>query len=117
MRTPEQLPECPVAIFVQIMGSKWKLMIIRDLLDGETFFGQLKRDLGGISHKVLAENLRELERDGIISRTVYDEVPKRVSYSMTDFGMSLSPIYESVAAWGEFYRSEAKKVDRMDPLC
>lgn len=104
MRNFNELPECPVATFTLIMGSKWKLMIIRDLLQRETFFGELKRDLEPISHKVLTENLRALEADGLIKRKVYDEVPKRVSYQMTEFGMTLGPIYENVARWGNMYK-------------
>lgn len=106
MRKKEDLPSCPIAVFTMIMGNKWKLMIIRDLLNRETYFGELKRDLDGISHKVLTENLRALESDGIIKRTVHNDVnPKRVSYSMTEFGRSLSRVYNNIADWGESYRS------------
>ena len=109
MRKREELPQCPVATFTMLMGNKWKLMIIRDLLAGETFFGELKRDLDGISHKVLTENLRALEEDGLVKRTVYDEVPPRVSYQMTDLGKTLKPVYDAVAEWGENYKSFAEK--------
>lgn len=104
MRNLEELPECPIATFTVLLGNKWKLMIIRDLLQKETFFGELQRDLYGISHKVLTENLRALESDGLVKRTVYDGVPARVYYTMTEFGMSLAPIYDSIAAWGNSYK-------------
>lgn len=87
------------------MGNKWKLMIIRDLLARETFFGELKRDLGNIIHKVLTENLRALEADGLVKRTVYPEKPIRVSYQMTEFGQSLGPIYNALAQWSTDYKN------------
>lgn len=118
MRNLEELPECPIATFTVLLGNKWKLMIIRDLLQKETFFGELQRDLYGISHKVLTENLRALEADGLVKRTVYDGVPARVSYTMTEFGMSLAPIYDVLPHGGipirNFYdrrRSRATKFD------
>lgn len=105
MRQLNELPDCPIATFTLLLGNKWKLMIIRDLLHKETFFGELKRDLYGISHKVLTENLRTLEADGLVKRTVYNnELPVRVSYTMTEFGMTLAPIYEIIAQWGNSYK-------------
>ena len=109
MRDLSELPACPIATFTLIMGNKWKLMIIRDLINGETFFGQLMRSLDGISHKVLTENLRALEADGLIKRTVYNEKPVRVSYQMTPFGMTLAPIYHSLADWGNAYKDYLKQ--------
>lgn len=101
------------------MGSKWKLMIIRDLLNKETFFGEFKRDLGNISHKVLTENLSALEADGLIKRTVYNENPIRVSYHMTEFGMSLAPVYEVIANWGNQYKAflKAQEMHHQDKSC
>lgn len=104
MRDVNALPACPVATFTILMGNKWKLMIIRDLIMKETFFGELKRDLPEISHKVLTENLRALEADGLIKRTVYEENPIRVSYQMTEMGMTLAPIYQAIASWGNAYK-------------
>ncbi len=104
MRDYSDFPTCPVATFTMLMGNKWKLMIIRDLLQRETFFGELKRDLDGISHKVLTENLRALEADGLVVRTIYEETPVRVSYKMSEFGMTLAPIYNSIANWGTAYK-------------
>lgn len=104
MRDLKDFPECPIATFTMLMGNKWKLMIIRDLIHRETFFGDLKRDLPGISHKVLTENLRSLESDGLIQRTVYEQKTVRVSYRMTEFGMTLRPIYNSIAQWGSEYK-------------
>lgn len=107
MLTKDELPECPVATTVRLIGNKWKLLIIRDLLEGERRFGELKKSVSGISQKVLSENLRVLESDGIISREVFAEVPPRVLYSLTDVGRSLLPVIDAMADWGEAYRSLA----------
>lgn len=107
MLTKDELPECPVATTVRLIGNKWKLLIIRDLLEGERRFGELKKSVSGISQKVLSENLRALESDGIISREVFAEVPPRVLYSLMDVGRSLLPVINAMADWGETYRSLA----------
>ncbi len=107
MLTKDELPECPVATTVRLIGNKWKLLIIRDLLEGARRFGELKKSVSGISQKVLSENLRALESDGIISREVFAEVPPRVLYSLTDVGRSLLPVIDAMADWGEAYRSLA----------
>ncbi len=107
MLTKDELPECPVATTVRLIGNKWKLLIIRDLLEGARRFGELKKSVSGISQKVLSENLRALESDGIISREVFAEVPPRVLYSLTDVGRSLLPVIDAMADWGETYRSLA----------
>ena len=107
MLTKDELPECPVATTVRLIGNKWKLLIIRDLLEGARRFGELKKSVSGISQKVLSENLRALESDGIISRKVFAEVPPRVLYSLTDVGRSLLPVIDAMADWGEAYRSLA----------
>lgn len=114
MHDINEMPSCPIATFTIIMGNKWKLMIIRDLLNRETCFGELKRDLDNISHKVLTENLRALESDGIVKRTVYNEGNvRRVAYSMTEMGMTLAKVYSDIADWGnsykEFLRNSAAK--------
>lgn len=101
MLTKEEMPACPVATTVALIGSKWKLLIIRNLLARPWRFNELKKDLEGISQKVLTDSLRSMEADGIITRTVYPEVPPRVEYALTELGKSLKPILDSMRAWGE----------------
>ena len=100
MLTKEELPECPVATTVTLIGSKWKLLIIRNLLERPWRFNELKKDLEGISQKVLTDSLRSMENDGLITRTVYPEVPPRVEYALSDLGKSLKPILDSMVEWG-----------------
>ena len=104
MLTREELPECPVATTVQLIGNKWKLLIIRNLLDRPQRFTELKNGVPGISQKVLTDNLRAMEGDGIVSREVFAEVPPRVIYSLTDIGQSLLPIIDAMADWGNSYK-------------
>ena len=106
MLTKEEMPACPVATTVALIGSKWKLLIIRNLLARPWRFNELKKDLEGISQKVLTDSLRSMEADGIIARTVYPEVPPRVEYSLTELGKSLKPILDSMRAWGEAYKAK-----------
>ncbi len=106
MLTKEEMPACPVATTVALIGSKWKLLIIRNLLARPWRFNELKKDLEGISQKVLTDSLRSMEADGIITRTVYPEVPPRVEYSLTELGKSLKPILDSMRAWGEAYKAK-----------
>ena len=96
MLTKEEMPACPVATTVALIGSKWKLLIIRNLLARPWRFNELKKDLEGISQKVLTDSLRSMEADGIITRTVYPEVPPRVEYALTELGKSLKPILDSM---------------------
>lgn len=106
MRTKaELLPECPVATTVQLIGNKWKLLIIRNLMVRPWRFNELQRDLDGVSQKVLTDSLRSMEADGLVTRTVYPEVPPRVEYSLTDLGRSLQPILDAMRAWGESYKA------------
>lgn len=105
MRTKEELPVCPVATTVQLIGSKWKLLIIRNLRVRPWRFNELRRDLDGISQKVLTDSLREMEADGIITRTVYPEVPPRVEYALSPLGETLDPILDAMAAWGTEYKN------------
>ena len=100
----EELPECDVATTVQIIGNKWKLLIMRNLLMRPWRFNELRKSLDGVSQKVLTDSLRQLESDGIILRTVYPEVPPRVEYSLTELGRSLKPILDSMWSWGEGYK-------------
>lgn len=104
MKTKAELPECPVATTVTLIGSKWKLLIIRNLLSRPWRFNELKKDLDGISQKVLTDSLRSMEEDGLILRTVYPEVPPRVEYSLSSLGESLKPILDSMADWGNAYK-------------
>lgn len=105
MLTKEEMPACPVATTVELIGSKWKLLIIRNLLVRPWRFNELKKDLVGISQKVLTDNLRSLESDGIITRTVYPEVPPRVEYALSELGGTLRPVLDSMAEWGKSYKA------------
>lgn len=98
------LPECPVATTVQLIGSKWKLLILRNLLVRPWRFNELKKSLDGISQKVLTDALRAMEADGIVERTVYPEVPARVEYSLTELGETLRPVLKSMESWGLDYK-------------
>lgn len=108
MLKKEELPPCPVATTVQIIGSKWKLLILHNLMQRPWRFNELKRDLKGISQKVLTDSLRSMERDGIIDRTVYAEVPPRVEYSLNALGETLRPIMDAMAVWGNEYTNRMK---------
>lgn len=105
-RNPDALPACPVETTLTLIGSKWKVLILRDLLPGKKRFGELKRSLGSVSQKVLTAQLREMEADGLVVRTVYNEVPPRVEYELSELGKSLKPILDSLSAWGEEYKSK-----------
>lgn len=108
MRKKEDLPECDVATTVSMIGSKWKLLIIRNLILRPWRFNELQRALGGISQKVLTDSLRQLEADGIITRTVYSEVPPRVEYALSSLGESLNPIIAAMKQWGQRYKELAE---------
>lgn len=99
-----ELPPCPVEITLKLISDRWKVLIIRDLLDGTKRFGELRKSIGKVSQKVLTANLRTMEYDGLVSRKVFAEVPPRVEYTLTKTGMSLKPILDSMAEWGENYR-------------
>lgn len=105
MLTKEEIPACPVATTVALIGSKWKLLIMRNLLSRPWRFNELKKDLEGISQKVLTDSLRSMEADGLLTRTVYPEVPPRVEYTLTELGYSLRPILEAMRVWGEDYKT------------
>ena len=109
MKTREKLPECPVATTVQLIGSKWKLLILRNLLARPWRFNELRKDLEGISQKVLTDSLRSMEEDGIITRTVYPEVPPRVEYALSDLGESMKPIIQSMESFGTSYKKTKRK--------
>lgn len=102
----EQLPACPVETTLSLIGSKWKVLILRDLLPGTKRFGELKKSIGHVSQKVLTNQLREMELQGLVNRKVYAEVPPRVEYSLTDLGLSLKPILDAMWNWGEEYKTK-----------
>lgn len=102
----KELPACPVEITMGLIGDKWKVLIIRDLLTGTKRFGELKKSLNGITQKVLTNNLRQMEASGLVNRKVYAEVPPRVEYSLTETGWSLKPILDSTVVWGNSYREK-----------
>ena len=99
------LPACPVETTLTLIGDKWKVLILRDLLPGTKRFGELKKSIGSVSQKVLTAQLRAMEENRLVHREVYAEVPPRVEYSLTELGKSLKPILDSMWAWGEEYKS------------
>jgi DNA-binding HxlR family transcriptional regulator len=104
MEPKKELPLCPVATTVGLIGNKWKLLIIRELLSGTKRFGELRKGIPDISQKVLTQNLRAMEEDGIVERKAYAEVPPRVEYLLSDLGNTLRPIIDSMADWGLGYQ-------------
>lgn len=102
----KELPACPVETTLMLISDRWKVLIIRDLLDGTKRFGELKKSIGKISQKVLTANLRAMEESGLVNRTVYAEVPPRVEYSLTDTGYSLKPVLDVMVRWGTEYKSK-----------
>ena len=98
------IPACPVEMTLQLIGDKWKILILRDLLTGTNRFGELKKSVTGITQKVLTSNLRDMESSGLLTREVFPEVPPRVEYTLTDTGYSLEPILDSMYSWGENYK-------------
>lgn len=108
MVTKEEMPACPVATTVALIGSKWKLLIIRNLLARPWRFNELRKNLEGISQKVLTDSLRSMEEDGIIIRTVYPEVPPRVEYSLSELGESMRPIIDAMETFGIEYKKNLR---------
>ena len=100
----QQLPACPVETTLSLISDKWKVLILRDLLPGTKRFGELKKSIGHVSQKVLTAQLRQMEQSGLLTRTVYPEVPPRVEYSLTELGYSLKPILDAMSIWGENYK-------------
>ena len=100
-----ELPACPVETTLTLIGDKWKVLILRDLMPGTKRFGELKKSVGNVSQKVLTAQLRAMEENGLVHREVYAEVPPRVEYSLTELGKSLKPILDSMQAWGEGYKA------------
>lgn len=104
-KTVKELPACPVETTLALIGDKWKVLILRDLLTGTKRFGELKKSIGNVSQKVLTAQLRAMEGNGLLTRTVYAEVPPRVEYTLTDLGESLKPILDAMWNWGEEYKA------------
>ena len=101
----KELPACPVETTLMLIGNKWKVLILRDLMPGTKRFGELKKSIGSVSQKVLTAQLRDMEQSGLVNRKVYAEVPPRVDYSLTELGQSLKPILEAMGNWGEGYKA------------
>ena len=106
MTMERELPACPVETTLLMISDKWKVLILRDLLNGTMRFSELRRSVGNISQKVLTANLRQMERDGLVHREVYPEVPPRVEYSLTETGRTLKPVIEAMKNWGTWYKAE-----------
>lgn len=103
------LPACPVETTLQLIGDKWKVLILRDLVGGTKRFGELKKSIGNVSQKVLTAQLRDMEEKGLIHRKVYAEVPPRVEYTLTETGYSLKPILDAMETWGKEYKSQNQR--------
>ncbi len=102
----KNLPACPVEMTLMLISDRWKVLIIRDLLDGTKRFGELKKSIGNVSQKVLTANLRSMEESGLLTRKVYPEVPPRVEYTLTETGYSLKPILDAMVVWGTEYKQK-----------
>lgn len=102
--SPQDLPACPVETTLKLIGNKWKVLVLRDLMPGTKRFGELKQSIGGISQKVLTSKLREMEADGLVERHVFAEVPPRVEYSLTPLGRTLKPVLDAMEQWGTAYK-------------
>lgn len=107
-KTIRELPACPVEATLTLIGDKWKVLILRDLIPGTKRFGELKKSIGSVSQKVLTALLRDMEESGLVTRKVYAEVPPRVEYSLTKLGYSLKPILDAMRCWGEEYKALVK---------
>ena len=107
--TKTKLPACPVETTLTLISDKWKVLILRDLLTGTKRFGELKKSIGNVTQKVLTAQLRQMEENELITRTVYPEVPPRVEYTLTELGYSLKPILDAMWTWGEKYKKRINK--------
>ena len=112
MIAKKDMPACPVATTVEVIGSKWKLLILRDILQGPKRFGELKHGLQGISQKMLTQSLREMERDGVLIRTKYPTVPPQVEYSLSELGETMRPVIAEMEKWGASYKTKAGPIDQ-----
>lgn len=109
----KDLPKCPIETTLKMLGCKWKVLIIRELLTGTKRFGELKRAVTGITQKVLTSKLREMEELGLLKREVYPQIPPKVEYTLTDIGYSLRPVLESLKCWGKDYKRYTKLLEKM----
>ena len=101
----KELPACPMETTLTLIGDKWKVLILRDLLPGTKRFGELRKSIGTVSQKVLTTQLRQMENSGLVVRTVYAEVPPRVEYTLTELGYSLKPVLDAMVTWGTEYKA------------
>ena len=101
----KSLPACPVETTLTLIGDKWKVLILRDLMPGTKRFGELKKSIGSVSQKVLTAQLRDMEQNGLVYREVFAEVPPRVEYSLSELGRSLKPILDAMWNWGEEFKA------------
>ena len=106
MQISKELPACPVETTLMLIGDKWKVLILRDLMPGTKRFGEIKKSIGNVSQKVLTAQLRDMEEKGLVNRKVYAEVPPRVEYNLTELGRSLKPILDAMCDWGEGYKAQ-----------
>ena len=106
MPLKDDLPPCPVETTLTLIGDKWKVLILRDLMEGTKRFGELKKSIGSVTQKVLTQQLRAMEKSGLLTRKVYAEVPPRVEYTLTETGYSLKPILDAMGNWGTSYKRE-----------
>lgn len=113
MLSSKDLPKCPVETTLKLLDSRWKVLIIRELLTETKRFGQLKKSVTGITQKVLTAKLRELEETGIVERTVYPQTPPKVEYTLTDVGYSLRPVIAALKDWGKDYKKYTKLIEKM----
>ena len=111
----KDLPACPVETTLMLISDRWKVLIIRDLLDGTKRFGELKKSIGNISQKVLTANLRSMEEAGLLTRKVYAEVPPRVEYTLTETGYSLQPVLDAMVVWGTKYKKNSHNNNSKQP--
>ena len=109
----KDLPKCPIETTLKMLGCKWKVLIIRELLTGTKRFGELKRAVTGITQKVLTSKLREMEELGLLEREVYPQIPPKVEYTLTDVGYSLRPVLESLKIWGRDFKRYTKLLEKM----
>ena len=115
-KTVKELPACPVETTLTLIGDKWKVLILRDLLTGTKRFGELKKSVGNISQKVLTSQLRAMEDSGLLTRTVYAEVPPRVEDTLTELGQSLKPILDAMWSWGRGYKDSLNQIHNRFPV-
>ena len=109
----KDLPKDPIEVTLYMTDSKWKFLIIRELLNGTRRFGELKKSVTGITQKVLSANLKEMEECGLVERTVYPQIPPKVEYTLTDVGYSLRPVLEALKVWGRDFKRYTKLLERM----